>query len=142
MKVWQITLTKQQSETRDEHYKGSGLVARAGGTTLGWTIPGTPEGATGYHANTQITGAIPKKPGKPDDYLWWQDVTGEAWYTVDGKKEVRLKKNRNRDFDFGYWLLGTDSRDNPDDRKIFALDSPGINAGVNNNIYLTKLRPL
>lgn len=138
LKIWQVTVTAQQSGTTSTNYDGTAMPQYYGDTDLGWITPNDPN-AAGYHGNTQIKGSIPSGPNVQTGYSWSQYFKGYARYKVNGGSWVYDPNEPDWKED-GTALTDCDSRHpnggGTDVREIFTLDAPGFTAGYDNNDYI------
>jgi len=140
LKIWQITVTARQSGTKSEENDAWASPDAFGGENLGWVIPNSPAGATGYHGNTEVKGTIPEGPGVTRGYRWvsqksgfvrerpaaggpWRDVVnyGEAWFD-DSPRGIYQDVNSKHDGE--------------DVRKLFMMDAPGQTVGATNDLNI------
>jgi len=138
LKVWQVVVTVSQAGNSSANYDGTDAPATHGGTDLGWVIPGTPAGATGYHGNTQITGTIPAGVPTMTGFTWRSQDTGVARRKVSGGAWGDLINHANwTDDNPGAIYQDQDSRHpnttGPNVREIFMVDAPGFTAGATND---------
>lgn len=144
IKVWQITVAVEEAGTDSDYYDGDPYPEVWGARDLGWIKYSVPAGCQKYGANTQIRGTIPEGPGQQDpeiDYDWKQELKGyvrvwkigaENWtYTANDQNWV---PDPFPETPYRYADEDSHSPDNgPDCRMIFLRDSPGFNAGPDNN---------
>jgi hypothetical protein len=135
-KVWQITVTKDGAHDGDN---AKTAPAWGGGTTLGWTIPGTPADCTDYGWNVEFKGTIPAGVNTAGmTFAWVQKRKGTIKYT-DGAgqhDDVPAIADGNPDV----WANEADDsplaayqQTTPVNDKVFMVDCPGWIAGATNN---------
>lgn len=133
LKVWQVTVTVSQAGTKSVNNDADALPVTHGGTTHGWIIPGTPVGATGYAANTEIMGSIPEGPGVQTGFVWESFRKGIAKFRSGGVW-TDLDNTPNWADDSPEDYYDVDSRHGgTDERQIFMQDAPIFHAGATND---------
>ncbi|MBN2589480.1 MAG: hypothetical protein JXA96_06440 [Sedimentisphaerales bacterium] len=142
--VWQMFVGAHMAEGPLPNNNAPAMLASLGGTALGWVIPGTPTGTTGYYGNTELYGMIPNEITITNGYNWYQYKKGIYRYktTSSNPNWVISENSPSYTLDFGpdYLYIDDDPR-SPNEtgsntHMIFALDTPGFNAGASNNNYI------
>lgn len=148
IKIWQVSLTKQQSGTEDASYNGSSAPAYKGGIDLGYKqhgdIVNVDGGGTGkvefFCLNTQIQGAMSEDSNVPTgNFEWRQEIMGEVKVIEQGGSWAVYQQHSTWTDDSpisGYAdgnSQDTDQYGNPDVNKIFMRDSPGAGTGIFND---------
>lgn len=139
LKVWQVTVTAQQSGTTSSNYDGPTMPERFGDTDLGWITPASDPNTDGYYGNTQIKGSIPSGPGVTTGYAWYQYITGHSRYKVNGGSWVYDANYPSPHLDVPPPVVNSDTdsmSDGEDVREIFLLDAPGWWAYTSNDRYI------
>ena len=140
VKVAQVAVTVKQQGDLSDQYDGPDLPDETGGTKLGLVRHGTPAGCTWYAGNTELMGTV-GAGGDQTGYRWVNKVKAKWEYEQNDDNDWGIDGRNDPDwvddFDLAYQWTDTDTRspDGPEGaetHKIFAFDSPGWNAGLDN----------
>jgi hypothetical protein len=139
--AFQVELKVLDAGQTPNTYNGVALDVKLGGKDLGWTEFGKPPNCEKYGANVVLEGRI-GAGGPPTGYTIVNYYKGRGGHKLrDGTWHYQFDSPNQWKQDFvapPYQWSDLDTRSpngpgNPDTRRIYALDAPGVGVGPNND---------
>ena len=156
VQVWQVTVTKKQSDSVSQENDMEGLTGDPphpgedhhdripvsdGGEQLGWVAYNAPAGCRKYGGNTELMGSIPNVPPHFQTYVWVSEKLGGTWYKDPDHPEWEKADSHNYyvwidDSPYVEWqdmdCRHPNGPGNDDVYQVFMYDWPGFPSGPSN----------